>query len=131
MNMTLLIVDDSELIQASLRGLLEGIQGIEAIHTAGTLAQALKSIRRDPPTLAILDLHLPDGNAIPIITLLKKMAPGMQIAVLTNDASEFNRKKCLHGGVDWFFDKSKEFEKLLEVIQDLAAHRSAPKTITP
>lgn len=120
MTMKLLIVDDSELIRIRLIGLLDGIPHIEAIHTADTLAQTLESVRRVLPTLVILDLHFPDGNAIQIINTIKVLAPGVQIAMLTNDASEFNRRKCLAIGVGWFFDKSTEFESLLEVVREQA-----------
>ncbi|MDO8778357.1 MAG: response regulator [Burkholderiaceae bacterium] len=118
--MKLLIVDDSELIRTRLIGLFDGIPGIEAIHTAVTLAQTLESVRRVLPTLVILDLHFPDGNAIPIINTIKVLAPGVQIAMLSNDASEFNRRKCLVIGADWFFDKSTEFESLLEAVREQA-----------
>lgn len=120
MNMKLLIVDDSELIRTRLLRLLNGISGIEAIHTADTLAQTLESVRRVSPRLVILDLHLSDGNSVQIINTLKQLEPGMKVAILTNDASEFNRRKCLETGVDWFFDKSNEFESLLEVVQKQA-----------
>lgn len=120
MTMKLLIVDDSELIRIRLIGLLDGIPHIEAIHTADTLAQTLESVRRVLPTLVILDLHFPDGNAIQIINTIKVLAPGVQIAMLTNDASEFNRRKCLAIGAGWFFDKSTEFESLLEVVREQA-----------
>lgn len=43
------------------------------------------------------------------------------MAVLTNDASEFNRQRCLRAGADCFFDKSTEFEKVLELVQRQAA----------
>lgn len=120
MTMKLLIVDDSELIRIRLIGLLDGIPDIEAIHTADTLAQTLESVRRVLPTLVILDLHFPDGNAIQIINPIKVLAPGVQIAMLSNDASEFNRRKCLAIGAGWFFDKSTEFESLLEVVREQA-----------
>lgn len=120
MTMKLQIVDDSELIRTRLIGLLDGIPGIEAIHTADTLAQTLESVRRVLPTLVILDLHFPDGSAIQIINAIKVLAPGVQIAMLSNDASEFNRRKCLAIGADWFFDKSTEFESLLEVVREQA-----------
>jgi len=32
-----------------------------------------------------------------------------------------NRKKSLEAGADWFFDKSIEFEKLLDVVRTQAA----------
>lgn len=117
MTMKLLIVDDSELIRTRLLRLLNGIPGIEAIHTVDTLAQTLESVRRVSPTLVILDLHLSDGNSVQIINPLKQLEPGMKVAMLTNDASEFNRRKCLEMGADWLFDKSIEFENLLEMVK--------------
>lgn len=128
MTMKLLIVDDSELIRTGLVRLLRNIQGIEAIHTADTLAQAVEPVRHLLPTLLILDLNLPDGNAIHSIRTLKQLAPGMQIAMFTNDVNNSNRKKALEAGADWFFDKSAEFEKLLEVVQTQAAMNSTIHT---
>lgn len=127
MTLKVLIVDDSELIRASLASLLEPIQSI-AVHTAATLAQALESVRRGLATLLILDVHLPDGNAIQSIRTLKQLAPGMQIAMFTNDVNEFNRKKSLGAGADWFFDKSTEFEDLLDVVRKQAALSSTIPT---
>lgn len=120
MPLKLLIVDDSDLIRVSLLALLEQITGIEAIHTAQTLAQTLDSVRRLAPTLLILDIHLPDGNAIQSISALKQLAPRMRIAIFTNDVSDFNRRKCRAAGADWFFDKSIEFGELLAVVQQEA-----------
>lgn len=119
--MKLLVVDDSELIRSRLVGLLQDIPGLAAIDTAGTLSETLRSVEKKRPSVLILDLHFPDGNALQIIPALKQLAPGMQIVMLTNDASEFNRTKCMQAGVDWFFDKSTEFEKVLILMQLQAA----------
>ena len=117
---TLLIADASGLIRLKLLALLEPIADIDAIHTARTLTQTLESVPRLWPALLILDIHLSDGNAILLINTLKQLAPRMQIAIFTNDANEFNRRKCLQAGVDWFFDKSCEFGDLLIVVQQQA-----------
>lgn len=117
----LLVLDDSELIRSRLVGLLQGIPGTTDIDTAGTLEQALSCVQSAHPMLAILDLHLPDGDSVQILPALKQLAPGMQIAMLTNDASDFNRNKCLQAGADWFFDKSTEFEKMLYLVQQQVA----------
>lgn len=113
--MKLLIVDDSELIRSRLVGCFQGICGLAVIDTAETLEQALYCVNHSLPTLAILDFHLPDGLATQILPALKQLAPEMQIALLTNDANDFIRKKCLQAGADWFFDKSTEFEQVLEM----------------
>jgi DNA-binding NarL/FixJ family response regulator len=120
MTLSLLIVDDSELIRSSLKSLLEHISGVGSLLTACTLARGLQTVDTHHPHLTILDLNLPDGNAICMIQPMKRLAPEMQVAVLTNDASEFNRKKCLEAGASWFFDKSTEFEKLLDVVKHQA-----------
>lgn len=121
MSMRLLIVDDSELILASLLGWFKGMPGIEAISTASTLVQTLECVRVQSPTLIILDLHLTDGNATSIIGSIKQVLPSTRISVLTNDANAFNRRKCMEAGSDWFFDKSTEFEELVSVVQQQAA----------
>lgn len=119
----LLILDDSELIRARLVGWLQNIPGLNPIETAGTLAQALSAMTASPAAMAILDLNLPDGKATEILPALRQLAPDMQIAILTNEASEYNRTKCLEAGADWFFDKSTEFEKVFDLVQAKAAQR--------
>lgn len=126
--MKLLVVDDSELILSRLVVLLQGIPGMTEIDTAATLAQTLDRVQRVHPTMLILDLHLPDGNALQILPALRQLEPGMQIAMLSNDASEFSRTKCMQAGADWFFDKSTEFENVLAVVQKQAALNSTIST---
>lgn len=117
----LLVVDDSELIRSRLVELLQGIPSLDPIDTAGTLTQTLNQVEHGHPELVILDLHLPDGDTLNILPVLKRMAPDMRIAMLTNDASHFNRDKCLNAGASWFFDKSTEFEKVLDLVQQQVA----------
>ncbi len=120
MTMKLLVVDDSELIRQRLWELLD-FAGIGARTSAATLVEALRFARRDFPTFILLDLNLPDGNAMSIIATLKSLAPAPQIAVLTNDASALTRSQCLQAGADWFFDKSTEFNKAIDVVRSQAA----------
>lgn len=119
--MKLLVVEDSELIRASLLGLLECVPGIDCISTADCLEQAMQSVRRSLPTMVVLDLQLPDGLGIELIEPIRHLAPGVHIAILTNHANEFNKRHCIAGGADWFFDKSTEFDNLLDVVRAQAA----------
>jgi DNA-binding NarL/FixJ family response regulator len=116
-----LLVDDSELIRTSLRSLLGSVEGIASIREAATLGEALDCAQCDPPTLVIMDLHLPDGFGMHIIHQLKQFAPLLWIAVLTNHSAPVYRQRCLDLGVDWFFDKTTEVEELLEVVRQQAA----------
>lgn len=117
----LLIVDDSQPIRASLRGLLSRIQGVASIREAATLDQAMRCARQVVPDLVLLDLHLPDGLGLQIIGGLKQLSPDLQIAVLTIHADDSYRQQCLALGANWFFDKATEFETLLDVVRRQAA----------
>jgi CheY-like chemotaxis protein len=41
--------------------------------------------------------------------------------MLTNYAQDEYRKKCFEEGADFFFDKSIEFDRVIDVIQKLSA----------
>ncbi len=117
-----LVADDSKLIRSRLAGMFKAIPGVE-VGSADSLKQTLHAVAHFLPDLVILDLNFPDGNAVSIIPLLKRMAPRMRIAVLTNDADSYVGERCRQAGADWFFDKSTEFEKALALVQDQTAHR--------
>ena len=119
--MKLLVVEDSALIRRRLLELLEGIAGIDTRATSATLAETLTDARRDLPTFILLDLNLPDGNAMTIIPTLKNLPSAPRIAVLTNHAGALTRSQCLLAGADWFFDKSTEFKQALDVVRAQAA----------
>lgn len=121
MSSHLLLLDDSELIRTSLRALLDRVEGIASIREAATLGEALDSVRHNPTTLVIMDLHLPDGLGMDIVHQLKQFAPLLWIAVLTLQPLPIYRQRCLALGADWFFDKATEVEDLLEVVRQHAA----------
>ncbi len=131
MALNLLIVDDSELVRASLRGLVADIPGVATVHAAASLARAMACARSEAPDLVVLDLHLPDGNAVEVIPALLELVPGVQIAVLTNDVHPVNRARSLAAGAHWFFDKSTEFDQMLNVVRQQAAlcQPNYPRTV--
>lgn len=112
----LLIVEDSEPVLTRLRSLLAGAPHIDTILSAGTLAHALETVRLELPNLLVLNLQLPDGNAVRHISAMKSMSPLMWIVALSNDTSEFLRRKCMQAGADWFFDKSTELNMVFDVV---------------
>ncbi len=120
MPIKLLIVDDSRLIRASLGSLLQTIPGIARIGEADSVKQAVETVLREPPDLAILDMHLLGRAGSQSICTLKLAVPSLRIAVLSIYGGYSYRQKCLVLGADWCFDKATEFEKLLELVRLLA-----------
>ena len=118
---TLLLVEDSELIRNRMMALLTRVAGVGRVHCAPNLEVAQDLVERKQPDMIVLDLSLPDGNGMHWIRLLKTLAPGTAIAVFTNDATEFSRKKCLAAGAQWFFDKSADCDALVALVAQWCA----------
>lgn len=120
--MKILVVDDSELIRFRLVRQMEAIPGVERVLTASgcMVAKHLVASMQAALTVVVLDLHLPDGDPVRLIPQFKDESPDLRVAVLTNDATDYNRQRCLQAGADWFFDKSTEFEQLLSLLRQLS-----------
>ena len=117
----LLIVEHSPTQLVRLLGLLGGVQGLGMLLTAKSLEQAFTTLQTEKPALVILDLHMPDGNALQSVKRMKRLAPGVQVAALTFEPSPFDRAWCLVAGADFVLDKASEFEELAAIAMRAAS----------
>jgi len=120
--MRVLIADDSRLVVERLVTALAKVRGIEIVGQAGTAAETTEGIQRLRPDIVILDICMPEGSGIDVIEDLKKDPSAPVVIVLTNHAQPQYRKKCLASGAAFFFDKSAEFENVVEVLRNLVAN---------
>lgn len=123
-DMKILLVDDSDLIRFRLVRQIGCLPGVGQVLTASGRMQAQYIVARMRPELVVLDLHLPDGDPVHLIPDFKHICPDIQVVILTNDATDYNRQRCLAAGADGFFDKSTEFELLLEQLRELTRRKS-------
>jgi len=117
--MKVFVVDDSALVRERLIGMLSEIPEIEIAGQAQNAQEAMESIRKLKPDVAIIDIRMPGGNGIDVLKNLKKIKPAPLKIILTNYPYQQYRKKCMDAGADYFFDKSSEFGKVIEVLKKL------------
>jgi CheY-like chemotaxis protein len=110
-----LVVDDSPAIRARLVSLLRDVEGVDPSEASGA-DQALEHVRREGTDLVILDLHMPGRTGLEILPLLKATPAAPLVVVLTSHPTELHRRQCLALGADYFFDKSRDFARVLDVI---------------
>lgn len=122
--LTLLLIEDCDLIRDRMLLMLEQIPGVEVIACASRLSQADAVLRSLTPDLLVLDLQLPDGNALQAIGGWRALAPQIQMVVFTNQFGAAVRAQCAQVGLEWVFDKSCEIDLLLDLVQRLScAHQ--------
>jgi DNA-binding NarL/FixJ family response regulator len=121
------IVEDSTIIRARLQETLSEIPNLEIVGNAETEADALALLRGDGWDAAVLDLQLKQGTGLAVLKSLLpgKRRMGTRIIVFTNYAFPQYRERSLVLGADYFFDKSREFHRVKEVLADLAGDSSS------
>jgi len=80
---------------------------------------SLDAIRQTQPDVVILDIRMPGGSGIDVLRTLKKMTPAPAVIMLTNFAYVQYRTKCEEAGADFFFDKSTEFDKVPQALEQV------------
>jgi DNA-binding NarL/FixJ family response regulator len=129
---TVFIVDDSTVVRDRLAQMISGIPGLDLVGQADIAFEAIEGLRRLRPTCAVLDISMPGGSGIHILETIKREQPSLSVIMLTNFAQDQYRQKCLQLGADYFFDKTTQFEKVIDVLRGPAdSAGSAPRQENP
>lgn len=116
----ILIVDDSAEIRETLSKLLKTIDGLIIAGEADNYPSAINNFENLKPDTVILDIDLPIGNGIDILTEMKKIDPNVTIIMFTNYSNHTLKKMAIKQGADFFLDKSSDIDKLTEILTELA-----------
>ena len=118
--MKVFIADDSREIRKRIMAMLSDLKNIEMMGEAENVQDAIKSIREFGPDVVILDIRMPGGSGIDVLKTIEKRNESPVIIILTNYPHSQYRKRCMEAGADFFFDKSGEFEKIIEVVSGVS-----------
>jgi two-component system response regulator RegA len=113
MPVLLLVDDDRDLCDALGRGLAE--RGFE-VRVALSGADATREIERDTPEYAIVDLKLPDGQGLTLITALKALDPHTRILVLTGYGSVPTAVEAMKLGATYFLAKPATVDEIVTAL---------------
>ncbi len=122
------LADDSQLVRDRLKELLAEKVSMDVIGESGDAEEAISAIRRLNPDVVVLDIRMPGGGGLPVLTDIKSRKPSPVIIVLTSSYPYPQyRQAYLAAGADYFFDKIKDIQKMTDVLVELAQkHRGAP-----
>jgi two-component system KDP operon response regulator KdpE len=115
-----LLVEDSPMINGALKMLLEA-GGFE-VTLAATAAEALAWDAPFPADVMLLDLTLPDGDGLSILSGLESrgMKPSVTYA-MTGHSDEATRARCLAAGCDDVLLKPVPVQQLLRIVTEAVA----------
>ena len=116
------IVEDSAIIRARLVEAISEISNVEIVGQVETEPDALALLRIGHWDAVILDLQLRQGTGLGVLKAMRNESrrPGSCVIVFTNYPFPQYREKSMSLGADYFFDKSREFNRVREVLAELA-----------
>ena len=86
--LTLLIVDDHEVVRQGLAALLGRRPEFHVVAEAGTVAEAVAAARKFRPNLVVMDVRLPDGSGIEACREIRAELPDTRVVMLTSYPDE-------------------------------------------
>jgi len=118
---TILIVDDEKTIRWSLSEALS--TGYDVVD-AESKQQGLKLFREKSPDLLLLDMKLPDGSGLDILSAVKEDDPSIPVIMMTAYGEVETAVEAMKGGAYDFILKPYSLEKLRVTISNaLETHR--------
>jgi DNA-binding NarL/FixJ family response regulator len=111
------IVDDSVKLRKRLNELLSDVDNVQVIGQADNADKALNDIRILKPDTLLLDILLPGKSGIQLLGEVKELQPEIVVIIMTNYDYPQYRQQSIRAGADHFFNKSREFENIIEVLK--------------
>jgi len=114
------ITDDSEIILKKIPEMLSDIENVQIAGYAMTSVDTLRLIKELTPDVIILDIKLLGESGIDILKIIKAENMVPIVIIFTNYPFPEYQQRCHDLGADYFFDKSTEFNQMVETIQKIA-----------
>jgi DNA-binding NarL/FixJ family response regulator len=118
-----LIVDAHAMFAQGLARILADEPDILPVGTAQTIQEALLLARAHRPNLVLIDVDLPDQDAVAGIAELHNLLPDVSVVVLTATESPELAKAAALAGTRGYISKHRSVERLLAVIRQAATGR--------
>jgi len=116
-----LVVDDDADTRSSLAELVAS-EGF-LVRTAGGLDEAQKALEEASPDLVLVDLVLPDGNGLELLTPLESTSPGGVMVVITGHATVDSAVEALRRGASDYLTKPIDITRLKAILANVARTR--------
>jgi two-component system invasion response regulator UvrY len=116
---TILIVDDHELVRAGIRSLLSSVNGLKVIGEASTGEEAVKIAREKHPNVVLMDVRMPGIGGLEATRKLLRADPDIKVIALTVCGEEPFPSKLLQAGAAGYLTKGSALDEMVQAIHSV------------
>jgi len=117
---TVLLVDDHEVVRQGVRAFLEAHPGFAVVGEAGSGTAAVTLAEEHIPDVVLMDLVMPGMDGVEATRRVKNVSPRTQIVVLTSYHQDEHIFPALQAGAISYILKDVKMEELADTIQRAA-----------
>lgn len=116
-----LVCDDHAIVRRGLRQILAETPDIEVAGEAATAAEVMRLVREQRFNVVVLDVNLPGGSGIDLLSEIRKEPNAPPVLILTVYPEEQYAVRAIRAGAAGFLTKESAPEKLIEAVRKVAA----------
>lgn len=116
----ILLLEDIPEIRAWLKVLVKQVFANAVVTECSRVQDALQQVNSQRFTLALLDLGLPDGSGVDVITALREKQPEVQSVIVTIHDDDEHLFPALQAGAFGYLLKEQSRELLVEQLQRIS-----------
>lgn len=109
---TILLVDDHEVVRHGVRAFLETMPEFDVVAEAGSGEEALELVGEHIPDVVLMDLILPGMDGVETTRRVKALSPRTQVVVLTSYHEDAHIFPALKAGAISYILKDMKMDKL-------------------
>ena len=115
--MSILIVDDHEVVRNGVRSYLETVPEFQVVGEAVSGEEAISLVAELIPDIVLLDLIMPGMDGVEATRRIKQISPRTQVVVLTSYHEDAHIFPALKAGATSYILKDMKMDKLVDVLR--------------
>jgi len=124
MTITILLADDHQMIRQGLRALLERQDDMKVVAEADNGRAAVEMARKHKPSVAVLDLAMPELNGIDAARQITAANARTRVIILSVHADRRFVTESLRAGAAGYVLKDCAFDELVQAIRTAVANQT-------
>ncbi|TQI80176.1 LuxR family two component transcriptional regulator [Serratia fonticola] len=118
---SVLLVDDHELVRAGIRRILEDIKGIKVVGEAQCGEDAVKWCRSNSADIVLMDMNMPGIGGLEATRKIVRYAPDIKVIMLTIHTENPLPAKVMQAGAAGYLSKGAAPQEVVNAIRSVHA----------
>jgi len=117
---SVLLADDHRILVDALRRLIDAQPDMQVVATATDVPGAIDALGEHRPTVAVLDVSMPDGGGFEVLRRLKELELPTKVVMLTMHGEDHHVMEAVRLGASGYVLKRSADKDLLDAIRAVA-----------